>query len=370
MANGNHVIQLFEEFAPKHLAVEGDKIGLQIGSLNKDVKRIMVTLDVLESVVDEAIEKKVDLIIAHHPPIFSPLSQVNDRSTAGKIAMKCIQHDIAVYVAHTNLDVCEGGVNDWMSEAIGLHDINVLVPTYEEPVYKLSVFVPESHAEDVSRALGKAGAGHIGDYADCQFRVAGTGQFTPLEGTTPFIGRPHETEQVSEVRIETVVRESQKKRVLRAMQDAHPYEEVAYDLIRDEIEGHVFGLGRIGRLEQPITLEQFAALVKTSFNVEGVRVVGNPERLIEKVAVLGGDGNKYVSTAHFKGADAYVTGDLYFHVAHDAMALGLAVVDPGHHVESVMKQGVIDVLSRKFEQAKIDVDLLISEANTNPFQFR
>lgn len=370
MANGNQVIQLFEEFAPKHLAIEGDKIGLQIGSLNKEVKRVMVTLDVLESVVDEAIEKQIDLIIAHHPPIFSPLAQVNDRSTAGKITMKCIQHDIAVYVAHTNLDVCSGGVNDWMSEAIGLRDTKVLVPTYEEPVYKLSVFVPSTHAQDVSRALGKAGAGHIGDYADCQFRVSGTGQFTPLEGTDPFIGRPHETEQVDEVKIETVVRESQKKRVLKAMKDAHPYEEVAYDLMRDEIDGHVFGLGRIGRLEQTMTLEQFAEHVKTSFGVEGVRVVGDPRRSIEKVAVLGGDGNKYVSAAHFKGADAYVTGDLYFHVAHDAMALGLAVVDPGHHVESIMKQGVIDVLSKKFEKAKINVDLIQSVANTNPFQFK
>ncbi|MGA9468220.1 MAG: Nif3-like dinuclear metal center hexameric protein [Exiguobacterium marinum] len=370
MANGNQVIQLFEEFAPKHLAVEGDKIGLQIGTLNKEVKRVMVTLDVLESVVDEAIENEIDLIIAHHPPIFSPLSQVNDRSTAGKITMKCIQHNIAVYVAHTNLDVCVGGVNDWMSEAIGLRDTKVLVPTYEEPVYKLSVFVPETHAQDVSRALGKAGAGHIGDYADCQFQVSGTGQFTPLDETTPFIGRPHETEQVNEMKIETVVRESQKKRVLKAMKDAHPYEEVAYDLIRDEIDGHVYGLGRIGRLERALTLEKFADHVKASFGVEGVRVVGDLERSIEKVAVLGGDGNKYVSAAHFRGADAYVTGDLYFHVAHDAMALGLAVVDPGHHVESVMKRGVVDMLSEKFLKAKIDVDLMISEVNTNPFKFR
>ncbi|WP_214824440.1 Nif3-like dinuclear metal center hexameric protein [Exiguobacterium algae] len=370
MANGNQIIQLFEEFAPKHLAVEGDKIGLQIGTLNKEVRRVMVTLDVLESVVDEAIAREVDLIIAHHPPIFSPLGQVNDRSAAGRITMKCIRHDISVYVAHTNLDVCKGGVNDWMSEALGLEGTEVLVPTYEEPVYKLSVFVPTTHQEVVSEALGKAGAGHLGDYADCQFSVTGTGQFTPLDGTSPFIGRPHETERVEEVKIETIVRESQKKRVLRAMHEAHPYEEVAYDLIRDEIEGQVLGLGRIGRLSSPMSLEAFALHVKKSFGVEGVRVVGELDRRIEKVAVLGGDGNKYVSKAAFKGADAYVTGDLYFHVAHDAMALGMAVVDPGHHVESVMKQGVVDVLAEKFEKAKIDVDLIVSEANTNPFQFR
>ncbi len=370
MANGNHIIQLFEQFAPKHLAVEGDKIGLQIGSLNKPVRRVMVTLDVLESVVDEAIEKEIDLIIAHHPPIFSALNQVNDQSAAGRIVMKCIQHDIAVYVAHTNLDVCEGGVNDWMSDALGLLEPEVLVPTYEEPVYKLSVFVPVTHRAAVSEALGKAGAGRIGNYGDCQFTVTGKGQFTPLEGSDPYLGQAGKTERVDEVKIETVVTESKKKRVIKAMTEAHPYEEVAHDVIRDEIAGHTFGLGRIGRLEKPMTLAQFSEHVKTSFGVEGVRVVGDEERLIEKVAVLGGDGNKYVSTAHFKGADAYVTGDLYFHVAHDAMALGLSVVDPGHHVESVMKQGVVDVLRQKFDHAKLDVELVVSTSNTNPFRFK
>lgn len=370
MANGNHIIQLFEEFAPKHLAVEGDKIGLQIGTLNKQVHRVMVTLDVLESVVDEAIEQKVDLIIAHHPPIFSALTQVTDRSAAGRIVMKCLKNDIAVYVAHTNLDVCDGGVNDWMSEALGLHDLDVLVPTYEEPVYKLSVFVPTTHQSAVSEALGKAGAGRIGNYGDCQFTVTGTGQFTPIELANPYLGQIGKTEQVDEVKIETIVTESKKKRVLKAMIDAHPYEEVAHDMIRDEIAGPILGLGRIGRLDKAMTLAEFSEHVKASFNVEAVRVVGDLDRTIKKVAVLGGDGNKYVSAAHFKGADAYVTGDLYFHVAHDAMALGLAVVDPGHHVESVMKQGVVDVLRQKFAAAKLEVELLVSATNTNPFKFR
>lgn len=370
MANGNHIIQLFEEFAPKHLAVEGDKIGLQIGTLNKTINTVMITLDVLESVVDEAVERNVDLIIAHHPPIFNALSQVNDRSAAGRIVMKCIKHDIAVYVAHTNLDVCEGGVNDWMSEALGLNDLSVLVPTYHEPVYKLSVFVPTTHQKEVSEALGRAGAGHLGDYSDCQFTITGIGQFTPLADSDPFIGKQGKTETLEEVKIETIVTESQKKQVLKAMTNAHPYEEVAYDLIRDEIEGRVFGLGRIGKLDQAMTLEQFAEHVKASFGVEAVRFVGDKNRLIEKVAVLGGDGNKYVSTAHFKGADAYVTGDLYFHVAHDAMALGLAVVDPGHHVESIMKVGVTEVLKKKFESAKLDVTVLVSKTDTNPFQFQ
>ena len=369
MANGNYVIEQFEAFAPKKFALEGDPIGLHIGTLNKDVKRVLVTLDVLESVVDEAIEKKVDLIIAHHPPIFSKLANVTDRSATGRIVTKCIKHDIAVYAAHTNLDVTPGGVNDWMAEAIGLESCEVLAPTFENTRYKLSVFVPTEAAERVSTALAKAGAGQEGDYSDCQFHVNGTGQFRPSPEATPYIGEANQLERVSEVRIETIVTELDQKQVIRAMKQAHPYEEVAYDLIKQERPAAPLGLGRIGRLPKPMTLRAFAEHVRTVFGVQNLRFVGDESREINKVAVLGGDGNKYVSPAAFAGADVLVTGDLYFHVAHDAMALGLAVVDPGHHVESVMKEGVVNELKRRFDQKKIDVELLISTANTNPFQF-
>ncbi|MFL0201809.1 Nif3-like dinuclear metal center hexameric protein [Exiguobacterium acetylicum] len=369
MANGNHVIEQFEAFAPKKFALEGDPIGLQIGTLNKDVKRVLVTLDVLESVVDEAIEKKVDLIIAHHPPIFSKLANVTDRSATGRIVTKCIKHDIAVYAAHTNLDVTPGGVNDWMADTLGLESCEVLAPTFENTQYKLSVFVPTEAVERVSTALAQAGAGKEGDYSDCQFHVDGTGQFRPLTEATPYIGEAGRLERVSEVRIETIVTELNQKQVIRAMKQAHPYEEVAYDLIRQERPATSLGLGRIGRLPEAMTLREFAEHVRDAFGVQNLRFVGDESRHIQKVAVLGGDGNKYVSTAAFAGADVLVTGDLYFHVAHDAMALGLAVVDPGHHVESVMKEGVVNELKRRFEQKKIDVELLISTANTNPFQF-
>lgn len=370
MANGQFIIEQFEAFSPKKLALTGDPIGLQIGTLNKEVKRVMVTLDVLESVVDEAIEKEVDLIIAHHPPIFSKLAQVNDQSATGRIVMKCIAHEIAVYAAHTNLDVAQGGVNDMMAQAIGLTDTRVLAPTFENAVYKLVVFVPEEAVQRVSTALTKAGAGQIGAYSACQFHSVGTGQFQAEAGTNPAIGQIGEIERVAEVRIETVVTELNQKQVIRAMKQAHPYEEVAYDLMRQERTAEPLGLGRIGYLEQATTLKQFAEHIRQVFGVDNLRFVGDEDRLIKKVAVLGGDGNKYVSTAAFAGADVLVTGDLYFHVAHDAMALGLAVVDPGHHVESIMKQGVVDELTKRFEQRRIkDVELIVSTANTNPFKF-
>lgn len=367
--NGLQVIEWFEQFSPKKYAVEGDKIGLQIGTLNKPVHKVMVTLDVLEQVVDEAIALDVDLIIAHHPPIFRALPNVTDNSAAGKIVTKCIKHDISVYVAHTNLDVATGGVNDLLAEALELEDVKVLVPTYSDELRKLSVFVPISHAEEVREALGEAGAGHIGNYSHCSFSVEGEGRFLPLEGTDPFIGKKGKLEKVEEVRIETVYPVSLERRVLNAMMKAHPYEEVAYDVFKLENGLDSLGLGRVGRMKAGMTLSDFASHVKKGLDVENVRVVGDLNSEIKKVAVLGGDGNKYIHAAKFAGADVYVTGDLYFHTAHDAMAIGLNVVDPGHYAEKIMKKGVAQRLEKAVQEKNWELDVLVSETNTDPFTF-
>lgn len=367
--NGFEVIQLFERFSPKHLALEGDKIGLQIGTLHKPVKRILIALDVLENVVDEAIAKKVDLIIAHHPPIFRPLKAIQTDTPAGRIIEKCILHNIAVYAAHTNLDVAVGGVNDLLVDALNLQNISTLSPSYEERLKKLAVYVPVENAENVRKALGEAGAGYIGNYSHCTFNTLGTGTFLPGEYTTPHIGEIGKLEKVEEVKIETVFPSSLQKKVVNAMLKVHPYEEVAYDIYPLENEGNMLGLGRVGYLEQEMTLEQFAQHVKKSLDVAGVRVVGSLTDTVKKVAVLGGDGNKYITQAKRSGADVYVTGDMYYHVAHDAMMMGLNIVDPGHHIEKVMKKGVTNVLKKLFEQEKFEVEVFPSEPNTDPFTF-
>ncbi|WP_110111367.1 Nif3-like dinuclear metal center hexameric protein [Bacillus sp. CGMCC 1.16541] len=367
--NGFEVIQAFESFSPKHLAMEGDKIGLQIGTLNKTIRNVMVTLDVLEEVVDEAIERKVDLIIAHHPPIFRPMKNIVTDQPSGRIVEKCIKHDIAVYAAHTNLDIAEGGVNDLLAEALQLTKTKVLVPTGSVTLKKLVVFVPKSHANEVRQAMSRAGAGHIGKYSDCTFNSEGTGTFLPLEGTNPYIGEQGKVEQVEEVRIETIIPVDIQQKVIQAMQQAHPYEEVAYDVYPLDNQGESYGLGRIGQLEHEMTLREFAQHVKKCLDVDGVRVVGDLDDKVRKVAVLGGDGNKYITNAKFQGADTYVTGDLYFHVAHDAMMMGLNVVDPGHHVEKVMRQGVVRVLENIFKEKNFDCTIFASEVDTNPFTF-
>ena len=367
--NGFEVIAAFEQFSPKKLAMDGDKIGLQIGTLNKPVAKVMVALDVLEEVVEEAISKNVDLIIAHHPIIYRPLRKIDTNQPAGRIVEKLIKHDIAVYVAHTNLDVTKGGVNDWIAEALQLQNTKVLAPTYEVALKKLAVFVPKEAEQKVREALGNAGAGHIGDYSHCSFTTEGLGTFLPREGTNPYIGHVGQIERVEEVKIETVFTADIEKRVITAMIKAHPYEEVAYDIYPLDNAAESLGLGRIGELPQEMTLEAFAKFVKEAFDVRGVRVVGNLKDTVKKVAVLGGDGNKYFMSAKFAGADVYVTGDMYYHTAHDAMMAGLNIVDPGHNIEKVMKSGVTNVLTDYSNKQKWDMEIFPSEIHTDPFVF-
>jgi dinuclear metal center YbgI/SA1388 family protein len=365
--NGYEVIQLFESFAPKKLAMEGDKIGLQVGTLNKPIRNVMITLDVLDEVIDEAVSKQVDLIIAHHPPIFRPLKHILTDQMPGRLFEKCIKHDIAVYAAHTNLDIAVGGVNDLLAEALQLTDTDILIPTEHVKLKKLAVYVPVEHEEKVRAAICQAGAGHIGNYSDCTFNTPGTGTFLPQEGTTPFIGQKGQLEKVNEVKIETIFPEDTERKIIQALLKSHPYEEPAYDIYLLENQGMAYGLGRIGKLKQEMTLKEFAEHVKKTLDVEAVRVTGSLEDKVQKVAVLGGDGNKYISNAKYKGADVYVTGDLYFHVAHDAMMMGLNVVDPGHHVEKVMINGVTRILSDLCAESKFDCEVIPSEIDTNPF---
>ncbi|MED0674765.1 Nif3-like dinuclear metal center hexameric protein [Aneurinibacillus thermoaerophilus] len=368
-ANGQRIIQYFEEFAPKHLAMEGDKIGLQVGTLQKNVKKVMIALDVLEEVVDEAIAEGVDLIIAHHAVIFRPLKNLRTDLPAGRLYEKLIKHDIAVYVAHTNLDVAEGGINDLMAEALGLEEVEILEKWHEQKLKKIVVYVPLSHIDIVRDAMSQTGAGWIGQYSHCTFGVRGTGTFMPRAGTNPYIGEQGKLEQVEEVRLETIMPEEAQSRVLKAMIKAHPYEEVAYDIYPVEQTGATFGIGRIGKLKEPVPLRTFALQVKEAFEVKGLRVVGDLERKVQKVAVLGGDGNSFVPKAIFKGADVLVTGDIYYHTAHDAMAGGLAIVDPGHNVEKIMKQGVKNVLDKRLKEEYLETEIIVSKVNTDPFTF-
>lgn len=369
-AKGQTVIQLMERLAPKHLAVPDDKIGLQLGTLGKEIRTVLVALDVTEQVVDEAISLRAELIVAHHAIIFRPLAHLQTDTPAGRLYEKLIKHDIAVYIAHTNLDVADGGVNDMMAEALHLQVTGHLEDIRTDKLKKLVVFVPETHQDRVRDAIFAAGAGWIGNYSHCSFNLAGTGTFLPRDGANPYIGKPGQWTQAAEIRIETVVPESVQNKVVQAMLKAHPYEEVAYDLYPMDLNGRTFGLGRVGKLAQPIALDTFAETVKTAFDVPFVRVVGDPRRDIRKVAVLGGSGSRYVRHAIFAGADVLVTGDIDYHTAHDALAAGIAIVDPGHNVEKIMKAGVAGWLQARLTEQKSATRAVASTVDTEVFWVR
>ncbi|MFB4166495.1 Nif3-like dinuclear metal center hexameric protein [Virgibacillus sp. JSM 102003] len=361
------IFQIMEKWAPTNLAYDWDNVGLQVGSFNNQVTKIMVTLDVLESVVDEAIEKDVDLIIAHHPLLFKSVKQVNVDTSQGRIIQKLIQHNISVYASHTNLDIAVGGVNDMLCELLNINRTEVLQQTYQEELVKIAVFVPKTHLNEVRDAMSENGAGHIGDYSHCTFQTEGKGTFMPQEGTNPYIGSANHLAYVDEVKVESIIPQPKLARVIEAMINAHPYEEAAYDLMPLRNTGQTNGIGRIGTLDKGLTLRDFSEQVKHALKVPSLRVTGDLTKKVRKVAVLGGSGEKFIATAKEMGADVYITGDMTFHTAQDAWQMGLSVIDPGHHVEKVMKEGTKRYLENRLDNKNIEV--ILSNSNTEPFQF-
>lgn len=368
-AKGQTVIQFMEQLAPKHLAVPDDKIGLQLGSLQKEIRNVLIALDINDEVVEEAIKLKVDLIIAHHAIIFRPLKQLQTDTPMGKIYEKLIKHDISVYISHTNLDITEGGMNDWMAEALGIEQGVPLDDVHTEQLSKLVVFVPKSHHQQVLDAILGAGAGCIGNYSHCSFNNEGYGTFKPEEGTNPYLGTEGKLETAEEIRIETVVPQSIRNKVVQAMIKAHPYEEVAYDLYSLDLKGRTFGLGRVGKLKASMSLAEFVEVVKINLQVDHVRVVGDLNRSVQKAAVLGGSGSRYVSHAIFRGADVLVTGDIDYHTAQDALMSGIALIDPGHNAEKIMKSKVARWMELKLQEKKYETKVYTSVVNTETFQF-
>jgi len=355
MVKSQTVINLIEKFAPKSLAQEWDNVGLQVGSANAEISKVLVCLDLTDDILEEAISQGANLIITHHPLIFKPQKKISLDTPLGKKIAKLIKHDLVVYSAHTNLDITWGGVNDVLVEKLGLLKPEVLVPTGRENLYKLVVFVPAGYEEKVKEALASNGAGWLGNYSHCFFQNSGIGNFKPLEGSNPFLGSMGKIEEAQEYRLETIVPEKHLKQALQAMLKCHPYEEVAYDCYLLNNEGKKFGLGRVGYLPDPLTLEQLLVRVKEALGVSWLRVVGDLDSQIKKVAVCGGSGGNLVSAAAFQGAQVLLTGDVKYHEARDAQDLNLNIIDAGHDLtEQVVIPTLVEYLMQELK-GKIDI---------------
>ncbi|GMA47051.1 Nif3-like dinuclear metal center hexameric protein [Tetragenococcus muriaticus] len=365
-------ITKFESFCPLWLAEQGDPCGLHIGSLDKKIDRVMMTLDVRPEVVSEAIEKDIDLIVAKHPPIFRPVDRLVADDPQTKMYIDLVKHDIAVYAAHTNMDIIWGGLNDWFCEMLGIKESHYLVKTHEARLKKLAVYMPSDNGKQMREALAKTGAGTQGNYRNTSYSLTGVGRFTPNKKANPTIGTQDQEEQVQETRIEVVFPETLQEKVLQAMYQAHPYEEPAYDILPLDNFPQSFGLGRVGYLDSPTHIEDFVQKVKKSFQLDGLRLIQPKEvkQTVQKIAICGGSGGKFYSDALKKEADVYITGDISYHTAHDMQANGLTVIDPGHNIEAVCIKQFIEKMEEWKKEEEWDVEFLPSTVNTNPFQFR
>jgi dinuclear metal center YbgI/SA1388 family protein len=319
-----------ETLYPPYTAEEWDNVGLQIGSYAGTVNKIMVTLEADKEIVNQAIEQQIDLIITHHPLFFKPIKAIHFDRPQGALIKDLIQHNISLYAAHTNLDAGITGLNQYLAEKLELQNITLLDESYSEKLYKLAVYVPEDYEAQVRDSMTDAGAGFTGKYSHCTFRVPGTGTFLPREGSKPFIGTTGQLEEVREFRIETIVPEHKLSQVLTSMKQSHPYEEVAYDIYPLGNRDLSYSPGRIGVLPEPMNLRKFCEHVKQKLAINKLRIVGDDQDMVKKIALVSGSGAGYINKAYQLGCDLLLTGDVKYHEAKDAQALGLMIADAGH----------------------------------------
>jgi dinuclear metal center YbgI/SA1388 family protein len=328
MTRVSEIIQAVEEIAPGALAEDWDNPGLQVGDPGGDVDRVLVALTPLPEVFEEAEEIGANFLLFHHPLIFRDLESVNTTSYPGDLIARAIKGNLVIHAAHTNYDAAPGGVSVALAESLKLTGPSeIVVP--RGGLCKLVVFVPEENADEISNALTEAGTGVLGDYTNCTFRTPGMGTFFGGEETDPYAGEKGRLERVPELRLETLVPAHTASRAATAARTAHPYEEPALDVY--PVDGHPegCGYGRVGALATPLTPEELRDHVSVSLGFPS-RLVADPVRRIERVAVLGGSGGSFIRQAATSGADAYVTGDLDYHDALLAESLGLTAVDAGH----------------------------------------
>jgi len=358
------VIQLLEEFAPLELQESYDNAGLNLGNPEADLTGILCTVDVTEEVVEEAERLKANLIVSHHPVIFSGIKSITGSNSHERIIIRAIQNNIALYSAHTNLDNVKDGVNYQIAEKLNLKKLRVLEPMRKNLV-KLVTFVPENYALKVRDALFQGGAGNIGEYDSCSYNLRGQGTFRGREGTNPFVGEQGKIHFEDEVRIETIVPDYLLGKVLKKLFETHPYEEVAYDLYPLLNENPLAGNGVLGELPEEATPESFLEILKTTFHIPAIRYAGNTSKKIKYVAVCGGAGSFLISRALHSNADAFVTGDLKYHQFFEAENK-ILLCDIGHYEsEQFTKELLFTLLSKKLSKFAVH----LSEVVTNPIKY-
>ena len=358
------ICDVIEEFAPLAYQESYDNSGLICGDYNMEITSALLCIDSTEAVVDEAIAKGCNLIIAHHPIVFSGLKRFTGSNYIERTIIKAIKNDIAIYAAHTNLDNVKAGVNAKIAEKLGLINTSILAPK-SGLLKKLMVFVPEDSAEKLRAALFAAGAGYIGGYAECSFNTSGIGTFKAGDSTSPYIGIKGTQHHEKEIKVETVFPACIESSIVQAMTNNHPYEEVAYDIVSLSNKYAVVGSGLVGELKNEMDEQEFLKHLKEKMKAEVVRFTSLSGRKVKRVAVCGGSGSFLLDKAKKAKADIFVTADFKYHQFFDSENQ-ILVADIGHYEsERFTVELFYDILKKKFNTFA----LLVSGVNTNPINY-
>ena len=367
----SNILSVLEEMAPLGYAEDFDNVGLLVGNPNQEISGVLVCHDALESVIDEAISKKCNLVVCFHPILFSGIKKITGKNYVERVILKAIKNDIAIYAVHTALDNHQKGVNKIFCDALGLKHSKVLIPK-ENYIQKLVTYTIPENVEKLRNALFDAGAGTIGNYKDCSFNSKGIGTYMGNENSNPEIGERFEFVENEEIKIEMTFEKHLQGKILKALFKNHIYEEVAYEIYQLENKHQNIGLGRVGELENPISETEFLQLVKEKLQCDGIRHSAFTGKLIKKVAVLGGSGSFAIKNAISSGADAYLTADLKYHQFYEAENQ-LLLADIGHfESERFTKNYIVDFLKEKitnFAPNSLESGILLSEENTNPVKY-
>ena len=357
--------KFFEKWTPRWTACERDNVGIQIGYRSRKVSSILIALDVTPEIIDEAATAKADLVVTHHPLLFRPPSSISDSDPVGALVLSLAEKQIALFSAHTNLDSVADGVSFSLARALGVTRPEFLVPL-KDTMMKIAVFVPEKYANAVASAMSESGAGVIGEYQSCSFRVSGKGTFRGSKRARPAIGKPLKFEEVEEVRLEMMLPRSRVTAVVAAMKSVHPYEEVAYDLYALANGNPNFGMGAIGNLTRSATLRSFLGEVKKVLHADSLRYTGSLSQKVNRVAVCGGSGSELLEDAIRANADVYVTADIRYHTFQSAKGR-IALVDAGHfETEHLVLQSIADRLRSWARSNGEKIPVTVTKQSTNP----
>lgn len=364
MARVQDIVDYLQETAPFQYQESYDNSGLLVGNPNWEVTGVLVALDCIESIVDEAIDQGANVIVTHHPIIFKGLKRLTGSNYIERTVIKAIEHKIALIAIHTNLDNYRFGVNHIIANKLGMVKQQILAPK-EAVLFGLTVFVQKENAETLRVALAKAGAGQIGDYDSCSFSVEGEGRFKPLEGSNPVIGFQNDLTTVNEERISVIVEKHLLSKVVKAMKLAHPYEEVAHEITPLTNKHAYLGSGMIGELEQPMEAMDFLRLIKERFQCESIRYTSICKHLIERVALCGGSGSFLLNDAKQQGADIFITADFKYHEFFDAEEQ-LIIADIGHfESEQYTSEWLVWHLTKNFTTFAVR----LTNVSTNPINY-